>query len=288
MSKYQDIINNLRLKTQGRDGIFYYLPNITDFQRNEKKFHDQIHQDEIEVHQLNTVRNSYYHDYFKKLLYKLPQESIILEIGSGSGYDLKPLIDKGYSVIASDISEESIKSIKKIFNDKILYLVADGQNSPLPNNSVAATFMVAAFHHFENQTKALAEIKRVTKKDGLIILAMEPSRFMMWFTKMFKGVEDLRIYKNHSEADETHQGFSKNDLRIAIRDSRLAIYKRVWLTLGFLHYGLEAIYRIFKLKKRFKIPRFIEWVLLIFDEILLKIPIINLLNWHWIVIIKNS
>ena len=281
--------------TKEREGIFVYLPKVSDYQKKEIEFHNAVHQDEEEIHQLSTVRNKFYHNYFKKWLYKLLKDSVILEIGGGSGFDLLPLLQRGYSMIESDISVRSIKSVKiKIDNqfpqykNQIIYLVADGQNLPLPDNSVEATFMVATLHHFEKQKKILTEISRVTKNGGLIIFAMEPSKFMMWFTKLFSKTKKLRIYQGYSEADETHPGYSKRDWR-QITDNEFLIMKlkRVWLLLGFLHYGLEAIFRLFKLKKRIKVPRLIECLLLIIDEILLKIPLINQLHWHWILIIKN-
>lgn len=296
MSGIERIIQELKSKTNYQNGIFYYLTEVTDFQKKEIEFHDKIHQDEEEVHQLNSLRNKFYHNYFKKWIYQLPKDSVILEIGGGSGFDLLPLLKKGYSVIESDISVKSVKSIKsKVevkypqYKNQVIYLVADGQNLPLSDASVVATFMVAAFHHFENQQKALSEIRHVTQKEGLIILAMEPSKFMMWFTKLFQKLKKLRIHQGHSKADETHQGYSKSELEKVIgHRSSVIKLKRVWLLLGFLHYGLEAIYRLFKLKKRIKIPRFVEWILLVIDEIVLRVPIINQLNWHWIVVVKND
>jgi len=306
MSKFEEIIEDFqpkadpplaeKLKIENYDGIYKFLPEISDFLKTEIEFHDQIYQDEEEVHQLNALRNKFYHDYFKKWIYKLSKDSVILEVGGGSGYDLLPLLEKSYSVIESDISIESIKFIKSKIDNKypqyknqIIYLVSDGQNLPLDSNSIEATFMVASFHHFQDQQKAMAEIKRVTKKGGLIILAMEPSRFMMWFTKLFQKSKILRIHQGYSEADETHAGYAKSEF-IKILSFKPAVLKikRVWLICGFLHYGLEAIYRIFKLKKRIKIPKFIEAILIVIDEILLKIPIVNLLNFHWIIIIKND
>jgi len=310
MSGFEEIIKELKLlsaslvaKRAGRhgkakdvNGIFVYLPKVSDFTKKEIDFHDQIHQDEIEVHQLNTIRNYYYHNYFLKWLYKLPQDSTILEIGSGSGFDLMPLIKQGYNVIASDISQGSVESIQEtvkkkspLYENKVAFLVADGQNLPFKDNSVDATFLVATFHHFEDQVLAFKEIKRVTKKNGLIILAMEPSRFMMRFTKLFKNSKKLRIHSSYSEADETHNGFIKSDFKKLINHNASIIkIKRVWLLLGFLHYKLEALHRIFKLKKRLKAPRLFEWLLLVLDEILLQLPIINQLNWHWIIIIQNK
>ena len=296
MSEFGQIITDIKSMSKEDDGLFVYLPKLTEFQKKEIKFHDQIHQDEIDAHQLNTVRNKYFHNYFKRWIFNLPKDSTVLEIGSGTGYDLIPIFKKGYNVIASDISKESVKSIKNtitkkypLYDEKLIYLVADGQNLPLKENSVDASFVVASFHHFEDQILALNEMKRVTKKDGLIILAMEPSKFMMKFTKLFKNSKKLRIHDGHSEADETHDGFSKSDFKKLVDDNLSIVkIKRVWLLLGFMHYKLEAFYRILKLKKRLKVPRIFEWIILAIDEILLKIPIINKLNWHWIVVIKNN
>lgn len=296
MSELEEIKDRLRQNCQVDGGLFFYLPKVSDFQKQEISFHDAIHQDEEEVHQLNALRNVYYHDYFKKFIYQLPKQAVVLEVGSGSGYDLWPIVRAGYQVIASDISPASVKSIKdkvegQLSNlaDNIIYLVADGQNLPLPDQSVDAVFLVAALHHFENQRSALTELTRVVKDGGQIILAMEPSRFMMGFTKLFSRAKSLRIHQGHSEADETHPGYVYSDFTNLIKGLpvQLVKVKRVWLLQGFMHYGLEAIYRLIKLKKRIKLPLVVELPLLIIDEILLKIPIVNQLNWHWIVVISR-
>lgn len=296
MPEFEKIREHLLTTAEDKSGLFFYLPKVSEFQQREIEFHDAIHQDEEEVHQLNTLRNVFYHDYFKRFLFCLPAGAVILEVGSGSGYDLWPVLEHGYKLIVSDISPASVEFIKKQVDaqfselaDKIIYLVADGQNLPLPDSSVDAVFMVACLHHFENKRSALTEIARVLKPGGQIICAMEPSRFMMWLTKLLSSAKSLRIHDGHSEADETHPGYSKNDWKKIISDNPLSMVrlKRVWLLQGFLHYGLEALFRIFKLKKRLVLPRWLEWPLLIADEILLKIPIINLLNWHWIVVIKK-
>ncbi|MBU1036401.1 class I SAM-dependent methyltransferase, partial [Patescibacteria group bacterium] len=189
MSKFENIRNTFKDNLENHQGIFIYLPGLTDWQKKEAKFHDQIIADEKEVHQLNSLRNIFYHHYFKKWLYKLPADSVILEIGAGSGYDILPLVKKGYQLIESDISYQSVRFTKEQIEqnttakNQVIYLVSDGQNLPLENNSLEAVFLVAAFHHFQDQNRALAEIKRVTQKEGLIILAMEPTKFLMKFGK---------------------------------------------------------------------------------------------------------
>ncbi|MFA6304864.1 MAG: class I SAM-dependent methyltransferase [Patescibacteria group bacterium] len=297
MQEFEKVNQDLKIKCDNQAGLFFYLPKVTQFQQQEILFHNAIHQDEEEVHQLNSLRNTYYHDYFKKYFSGFSNNSIILEIGAGSGYDSLSLLKMGYNLIVSDISPESISGIKQKINEKypqhssqVIYLVADGQNLPLPDNSVNAVFIVASLHHFERQDIALQEMFRVVKPGGMIICAMEPSRFMMSFTKLFKNSARLRIHHGHSEADETHPGYDKRDWQRLIAALPLSVikFKRVWLLQGFLHYGLEALYRLFKLKKRIRIPLIIEWLFLLIDEILLQLPLIKKLNWHWIVILEKK
>ena len=289
MSKFEEVKRILRGKAEEKDGIFFYLPRLSEFTRQEIEFHGRIHADEEEIHQLKTIRNRYYHSYFRKYLLKLPADSIILEIGSGSGFDCLPLIKAGRQVIASDISFDSIRGVKEKggLKGNIAYLVADGENLPLADNSIDAVFLVASLHHFPSSEMILKEIRRVVKKGGLVTFAMEPSRFMMRATRLFASNKSLRIYQGHSEADETHPGYNQADWKRIISDFKVIELKRVWLTLGFLHYFLEGIYRLFRLKKRIKAPEAIEWILLVLDEILLKIPLINGINWHWIAVLTK-
>ena len=289
MPRLEEVKGILREKAEEKDGVFSYLPRLSDFTRQEIEFHDRIQADEEEIHQLNSLRNRYYHDYFRKYLLRLPADSVMLEIGSGSGFDCLPLIEAGKQVIVSDISFDSIRGIKEKIGlrGNVVYLVADGEQLPLADNSVDALFLAASLHHFPSAERILGEIRRVVKKGGLVIFAMEPSRFMMRFTRLFASNKSLRIHEGRSEADETHPGYNSADWKRIVSGFEVIELKRAWLTLGLLHYCLEGIYRLLRLKKRIRMPRVIEWILLVLDEILLKIPLINMINWHWIVVLTK-
>lgn len=295
MRQFDEIKKYLGSVAEKKEGIFFYLPEITKFQKNEIAFHNAICQEEEDAHQLQSLRNRYYHEYFAQWLYKLPQHSIILEVGTGSGFDLLKIAKKNYCIVASDISQKSINAVKnkaiaENLDGNIIFLASDGQKLPFLDNIFDTSFLVATLHHFENQAQALKEINRVTKKGGLIIAAMEPSVFMMKFTKLFKHVRSLRIHNISSEADETHSGYSLGGLKkiAASCGIKIEMAKRVWLLQGLMHYGLEAAYRFFKLKKRIRAPFFIEYIILVLDEILLQIPLVRNLNWHWIVIFRKG
>lgn len=296
MSGLASIKEKLGQKAKLQEQVYVYLPNLSSFAAKEIEFHDQIIPFEKDLHQLETLRNQFYHNYFKKWLFALPKQAVVLEVGSGSGYDLTPILQKGYQLIASDLSFESVKFIKKQIdlqfpeaNDKVCFLVADAAKLPLADQSIEAVFMAAALHHFVDQSAALNELSRVVKKNGLIIAAMEPSRLMMRLTKIFSRQIRLKLFTTSSIADQEHHGYLKRDFKNLASQAnlRLVKIKRVWLTLGLIHYFLEFLFRIFKLRKRIKLPKIIEAVFLVIDEILLKIPIINWLNWHWIIVLKK-
>jgi len=298
MPEFNKIKAQLIKKCQIKDGIFVYLPELSVWQKKEIDFHDTICSLEEESHQLHSWRNFYYHRYFQDYLLALGKNAILLEIGAGNGYDGLALLKNGARLIESDISLTSIKAIKdkaqkqSLDNEQqIIYLVADGAALPLPTHSVDAVFLVAAFHHFEKQDEVLREIVRVLKVDGLLVMGMEPSRFMMGFTKLFVNLKVLRnVNGSSSTADDHHKGYGAQDFyNLTERyDFRLLDLKRVWFLLGFWHYGSEAIFRLFKLKKRLKLPLVAEKTLRIIDEWLLKIPVLWKFNWHFIAVFKKN
>jgi len=296
MPKFEEIKLLLQQKTEFKEGLFFYLPRLSAFQKEEIAFHDTVFSAEEEAHQLSALRNRFYHEYFKKWLFKLPQSSVVLEVGSGIGYDLLPLLNKGFYLIASDISSGSLRSLRQKAQDytlndisgQLLYLVADGEHLPFNDNSLDAIYLAACLHHFENQQKAVKEFYRVLRPNGLIIFAMEPSRFMMFFTKMFSGFKKLRIYQGKSVADENHSGYLSKDFDKLLKPDFFIIKKkRVWLLQGVAHYFLEACYRLFNLNNRIVLPQWLEFFLLFLDEVLLLVPMINWFSWHWIAVAKK-
>jgi len=296
MQKFEEIKSLLQQKTEFKENLFFYLPRISAFQKEEIAFHEAIFGAEEDAHQLLTLRNSFYHDYFKKYLLDLPKGSIVLEVGSGIGHDLLPLINKGLHIIASDISSGSLhylqEKVKKHFTEdlsgQLAYLVADGEHLPFNNDSLDAIYMVACLHHFESQQNAVKEFNRVLRANGLIIFAIEPSRFMMFFTKIFANFKNLRIHQGESVADENHPGYLSKDFnKLLNKDFLIIKKKRVWLLQGVMHYFLEAWYRLFKLSSRVVPPQWLQYFFLGLDEILLLVPVINWFSWHWIIVAKK-
>ena len=100
--------------------------------------------------------------------------SVILDLGSGTGFFAAPLTEKypkAY-IIKLDIAENMLKfkNRKDIFA-KDMPVCADAEYLPLKNHSVDFIFSNCVFHWFINPQKVLSEIRRVLKPEGLLLFS---------------------------------------------------------------------------------------------------------------------
>lgn len=98
----------------------------------------------------------------------LPENSHILEIGAGTGANFKfyPNIK---CAVASEISIKMLE-ISKMKTDNIYLVQAAAENLPFPANHFDAAFATLVFCSIPKPENAFAELKRVIKPDGKIIL----------------------------------------------------------------------------------------------------------------------
>ncbi len=90
----------------------------------------------------------------------------VLDIGCGRGFEDEILAKWGNKVLGVDI--ENSPEWKKIQSEKVRFLVKDGENTKLNNNSFDLVFSKDVLHHTPNPKKMLEEAKRVCKKNGII------------------------------------------------------------------------------------------------------------------------
>ena len=92
-----------------------------------------------------------------------------LELGCGVGQYSKRLMEYGYEVTSTDISEIAIEKVKKFNNDT--KIVDMSEKLPFEDESYDIVFASLSIHYFDDKTtkELMSEIKRVLKKDGLFI-----------------------------------------------------------------------------------------------------------------------
>ena len=280
-----------------KEVIYNFLPKeMNTFKEQEATFHSDIVESYHDTAQLDARRNKHAHDDFLRPLLELPKDAKILELGCGLGQDGRALMRNGLFVVQSDISPKTIARAKQIAKtDKLensAFMQVDSENLPFPDNYFDAIFMVASLHHMMDPEKAISEMKRCAKQNGLIVFGIEPNSWQYYIIFPFIRFHKKYIKKatHYSPGDETTFGFNKSRFRKIAKKFDLKIVKifPVWYINGVMHIGLEALYRLLKLKKRVTLPKGVEKGIEKIDECVARIPFIKNYPWHWNVVMQKK
>jgi len=111
---------------------------------------------------------------------KIKPGSIVLDVGTGTGVFIHFLLremGKGGRIIALDFAEKMLRRARaKGFNGNIDYLCADVTNIPLGNEIFDIIVCYSSFPHFQDKSRALAEMNRVIKRGGRLLICHTSSR----------------------------------------------------------------------------------------------------------------
>ncbi|MCL5439121.1 MAG: class I SAM-dependent methyltransferase [Patescibacteria group bacterium] len=137
-------------------------------------------------HTNSDISRKFFINNFYKILVKTIKPlnpKTILDVGCGEGFTLQKLKDNkiGEKLEGVDNSNLAISIGQKMFSDLSLK-ISDINHLPYNNNSFDLVVCSEVLEHLENPTKALAEIKRISKKYILLTVPNEPfyriSRFL--------------------------------------------------------------------------------------------------------------
>jgi ubiquinone/menaquinone biosynthesis C-methylase UbiE len=103
---------------------------------------------------------------------KIDEHSIILDAGCGTGILVSYTADKPKVIVGLDISKgillEAKEHAKKLRNAH--FVLADADNMPLRKGFFSHVFGVTLIQNMPNPARALDEIKRVARKDTVVIV----------------------------------------------------------------------------------------------------------------------
>lgn len=108
----------------------------------------------------------------------------ILEIGMGNGAFVKELINKAtIKYCGCDYSEDMVALATKnnqdlVDNGKAAFVHADAANIPFADDSFDKIFSINTIYFWDDAPAIIAEIKRVLKNDGKLIIGMRPKGLM--------------------------------------------------------------------------------------------------------------
>lgn len=111
----------------------------------------------------------------EKFVEYLPKGALVLDAGCAAGRDSEHLHDFGLSTIGIDLSSKLIK-IAKANYPQLEFIEGDLLSLPFTDNKFTGVWASASLVHLENEKqlkKALLELKRVLKDEGVLYLSMQ-------------------------------------------------------------------------------------------------------------------
>ena len=117
----------------------------------------------------------------------------ILEIGVGLGSDHYSLATGGNEMFALDLSREHLRLTQRHLSLEGLSTKAqhgDMENMPFADNTFDVVYSFGVLHHTDHMYRAVAEIRRVLKRDGIAIISVyhRDSVFFWWNTVLKAGI----------------------------------------------------------------------------------------------------
>lgn len=141
-----------------------------------------------------------------------PQQTVILDAGSGEGSHLARLLDKCESErfigLGIDISKEGVRQAASKYSNEI-WLVADLANIPLRDQSIQVILNILSPANYE-------EFKRVLALDGLMIKVVPGSNYLVELREGLYQSEEKKTYTN----EETVALFKEHFCSVRIENVR--------------------------------------------------------------------
>ena len=126
-------------------------------------------------------RTAKIYDYFMKndhkaykqmysLIYPVVRHKQVLELATGTGLIAKHIVRSADYIEATDASQEMIEQAKQgVKSTKLYFSVQDMFHLPYADQSFDVVIVSNALHIVPEPERALAEIRRVLKEDGILI-----------------------------------------------------------------------------------------------------------------------
>ncbi|MDO8638500.1 MAG: class I SAM-dependent methyltransferase [Candidatus Daviesbacteria bacterium] len=159
--------------------------------------------------------------------------NLVLDVGCASGTFTNQLAQflPGSKICGVDTYDSAIKFARKKY-PYLNFIKADAHKLPFKENSYDLIICYETIEHVVNPLLVLKEMRRVLKKDGMAILAMDSGslmfRIIWWFWEKTKG----QVW------DGAHlHPFHHNHLEQIIRESGFKIQQK-----KFSHLGMEVLF----------------------------------------------
>ena len=139
--------------------------------KNENRF-DDFFENEKYVSLKNHLYNYLLRKRAVERAMRSEEKDLVLEIGSG----ISPVFTSWDRVVYSDVSASALKMLQKI-HGRGQYVVADAMNLPFEDGLFSHVIASEVLEHLEDDRRALAEIARVIRPGGILIVTFPHRHF---------------------------------------------------------------------------------------------------------------
>jgi SAM-dependent methyltransferase len=167
------------------------------------------------------------------LSFNIPRKFIALEVGCGTGANLKALESAGFYGIGLDRSLYALALVKKKGNAPLL--AGDLNNLPIKTKSLGFIIAMDVFEHLEHDAQGINECYRVLDDGGILFLTV-PAFRVLW------GLQDNLTghQRRYSKREITHKLY-----QAGFKIEKLSYYN---FFIFFPIFGARLIIRLFGLK----------------------------------------
>ncbi len=158
--------------------------------------------------------------YYKYMYDRVPiiiKDKEVLEIATGPGLLAKHVASAANSMIATDCSDGMINEARKgKYPQNLKFEVADATALPYKDDSFDVVLIANALHVMPNPEKALSEIDRVLRKDGVLIAPNFVGHKKGTVSRIWSGILKLAGIKFEHQwtADEYLEWLEKNAWKV--------------------------------------------------------------------------
>lgn len=167
------------------------------FYRTSKIKNSKIYDSDLFLHRRKFINYGFYeelHNLISKIINRKEKKELILDLGCGEATHDKIILNKiennDSKIIGVDISKDGIKIASDYVNSNIIPIVLDLNNLPFKSE----TFDIIIDILSPSNEK---EIKKVIKKDGIIIKVTPKRRYLHELREIY----EIDEYKNEEEID---------------------------------------------------------------------------------------
>lgn len=139
----------------------------------------------------------------------LASDSLIADVGSGTGIFARLLLENGCQVFGIEPNEPMREAAEKLLADypKFTSIAAPAEATPLPDDSVDLITAAQAFHWFDRD-KAKLEFRRILKPGGYLVLIWnerltDTTLFLREYEKLLLDYSTDYTQVNHTQIDDT-------------------------------------------------------------------------------------